>query len=313
MLLARCGCFCAVVLVGAPAQGATAVAGASLEAENSAGAESCPSAEALAARTLALGLPPSEPREKLSIQVTFRREGTDFYATLRTRGPSSGERELTDVGPTCEALAAATAVTLAVLLDLRPRENTARPVTRSAPPARPAQRKPGVFRYASLRAEQDATYGVLGPAFSLAFGGALGVRLARFEVTLGGFAFLERTFELPPGTVDVGLAGGSLGFCAAAVRTERLELGACASFLVGRFHGSGHGFYTDHEHAELWLASGIGATLAVELSRRWAVRLGLEALVPFRQQEPVVDGVGLAYDPLPVGFMLRLGPELRIF
>lgn len=293
------------------ARAATELAGATLEVENSGDAATCPDSDALRIRTLALGLPPTEPREALDIRVRFRRENGFFHATVTTAGRSSGERELTDASTTCDALAAATAVTLAVLLDLRPYEG-ARPSSKSAPAASASERgEPGLFRHAALHAHEDVAYGVLGPAFSVAFGGDARLRLSRIDVTLGGFASLERSVDLLPGTVEVGLAAGYLGFCVAALRASRLELGGCASFELGRFRGAGHGYYGNEERSALWLAGSIGATLAFELSRHWAVRLGAGMVIPFQQQEPVVNRVGRAYDAPAVGGVATLGPELR--
>jgi hypothetical protein len=200
---------------------------------------------------------------------------------------------------------------LAVLLDLRPREAPA-PATTGAPSESPATTADdGPFRHVALHARLDAAYGVLGPDFGLAYGGDARLRWGRFEFVLGGFAFAERSVELSPGSVEVGLAGGNLELCAAVAQSGRVELGACGSFLIGSFRGSGHGYYADEDDSSLWLAGELGATLALELDRHWALRLGLGVLVPFRRYSPEVDRVGVAYEAPPLALVLGFGPEFR--
>ncbi|HTQ04353.1 MAG TPA: hypothetical protein VMI54_10870 [Polyangiaceae bacterium] len=290
---------------------AAELAGATLDTESAAGAESCPSAEALKDRTLALGIPPQEPREPLLIHVAFRRDGDDFAATVRTSGRTAGERELTAAGPDCNPLAAATAVMLAVLLDLRPRESVAEPAPKPLPPAPPLKRDSSGFRHVSLGGELAGAFGLLGPAFSMVYAGDARARFSFLELALGGFGLVDREVGLPPGTVDVGLAGGDLGLCAYFWRAGRVDVAACASLALGRFHGTGQGFFIDKNGASLWIAGGLGATLGFELSRHWALRLDLDALVPFRQYRPEVELVGTAYHASPLAGTVGFGPEFR--
>jgi hypothetical protein len=310
-LLAAIACFLTSWFSSSTARAATALPGVALETERSGGAEGCPNAEALTLRILMLGIPKQEASQPLSVHVAFQRVEADFFATVRTSGRFSGTRELSAAGPTCDPLAAATAVLLALLLDLRPHETQA-PEAMNAPaepPAATGEEHP--FRYVAVHVRLDAAYGVLGPAFGLAYGGNARLRLTRFELVLGGFAFVERSVELSPGSVEVGLAGANFDICASVARSGAIDLGACASFLFGRFHGSGHGFYADEDDASPWLAGGLGATLAFELSRHWAVRLSLGMLVPFRRYNPEVDGVGVAYYSPPIAGVFGFGPEFR--
>ena len=219
-LLAAIACFFTSWFASATARAATALPGAALETESAGGAEGCPSAEALTTRILLLGVPQAEAPEPLAVHVAFRREGAEFFATVRTSGRFSGTRELSAAGPSCDPLAAATAVMLALLLDLRPRETLApeAPSARAEPPA--ATDDEGPLRHVAVHARLDAAYGVLGPAFGVAYGGNARLSITHFELVLGGFAFAERSVELSPGSVDVGLAGGNLDLCAAVVRSE---------------------------------------------------------------------------------------------
>lgn len=308
--LLAAACYAASSLVGAPACAAE-LAGATLDVENAAGAESCPGAEELERQTLALGVPPNESAEPLAIAVSFRATEAEFLAEIRTTGRTTGTRQLSAAGPSCAPLARATAVLLAVLLDLRPREAPApAPLVASRVTAPPPSR-PQPWRYLALGAHADATVGLLGPAFSMAFGGGARVRRTRFELGLSGFSLLNRRVELLPGSVEVDLWGGSLSLCTYFARSGPLEVAGCASLLAGRFHGAGSGYPTNRERASLWLAGGIGATIALELSQHWALRAGMDLAVPFQQYRPEIELVGNAYQASPVGAFLGFGPELR--
>lgn len=300
------------VFAGGPVR-ATELAGASLDVQRAAGAEDCPSSEELKLQTLALGLPPKGSAERLTVQVDFHRSEEQFVVDVRTTGRAIGTRQLDAAGPTCAPLAKATAVLLAVLLDLRPREHA--PVQEMSaaqtPPTPPPPTRPGLLRYVAFNARADIAIGLLGPAFSPALDVVARARLSRFDIGLGGFGLLNRTVELAPGTIDVGLLGGSLVVCGYWARLRALEIGACATLLAGRFHGEAHGYFTNRERASLWLAGGVGATIALELNPRWALRAGIDAILPFQSYRPEIDLVGRAYQPSPLGALLSFGPELR--
>jgi hypothetical protein len=289
---------------------ATELAGASLDVRRAAGAEDCPSANELKLQTLALGAPPKESAEPLTVQVDFHRSGAEFVVDVHTTGRAIGTRQVDAAGPTCAPLAKATAVLLGVLLDLRPRESAPVQEMLRAPTPPPPTRS-GLLHDVAFGARADVAVGLLGPAFSPALDVVARARLRRFDIGLGGFGLLNRSIELAPGTVDVGLLGGSLVVCGYWARLRALELGACATLLAGSFHGQADGYFTNRERASLWLAGGIGATLALELGPRWALRAGIDAVVPFQSYRPEIDLVGRAYRPSPVGAFVGLGPELR--
>jgi len=292
----------------------------------------------LAQRTLALGTLGASQLEALRIQVRFRRDGTTFFATVNTSGRSSGVRELSAAGPSCEPLAAATAVMLAVLLQLRPDtvvDNTAspgpvnsasEPESASSPSAaqeprrvsrvvwsRSGRREPGAWRYVALGAQAHAEFGILGAALGFGFGGNARLRVSDFELELAGFALLDRSIPMAPGRVEVGLAAASAGACGYVLRSAPTELSLCAAFLVGRFHGRGVGYETDREVTSLWLGGAAGAQLTLELSRQIALRASLAAVVPFQQAIVSVERVGQAYDASPLAAIFGFGPELRFW
>jgi hypothetical protein len=289
------------------------LAGAALQVEARPGAEDCPDAEALSRRTAAHGTPRRLESSALAIHVEFRRNDAGYEATVSTTGRTQGARELTAAGPTCDPLAAATSLVLAVLLDLRPPEEAK--VERAPPPNEPTPKKaaPSLFRYVALGPHASAAYGLLGSGPSAAFGGTTRLRLGYVEAELGGFSAVERSISYSTGFADLNLAAGSIGLCGYPnpIGTAA-ELGACAAVLVGGMRASGRGFYADDDDAALWLAGRFGVTLALPLTRHWATRLGLDVLLPFRRYSVVVDRVGAVFDPPAAAVVLTFGPEFRI-
>ncbi|HEY3498083.1 MAG TPA: hypothetical protein VGK73_25465 [Polyangiaceae bacterium] len=292
---------------------AAEVAGATIDVKRSTGAESCPDAQALEQRTLAHGRPRARDGEPLLVEVTFRPLEAGFEATVRTSGRSQGTRELAAAGPTCEPLAAATSVVLAVLLELLPHDEPVSPTARAErnPPRAPAA-SPSVFRYFAAGVRGGAAYGVLDHTFAAWLGADARVRLAHVEIELGGFVFPSRSIELAPGAVDQSLAGGSVGACGFLTRTfDTSELGACLSLSLGRLAASGTGYYKEGDSAALWIAGSLGARWLLPLGRHFALRFGLDVMVPFQKYEIEVERVGTV-ESAPLGGSVVLGPEWRI-
>jgi hypothetical protein len=298
-----------VSLIFAAQAQAAELAGAVLETASAPGAEGCPQAEALKARTLALGRPRAQPTEPLAVRVEFRREAEGFAATVHTRGRTHGTRELAAPGPTCEPLATATSVVLAVLLDLLP-PGAPEPPPTAAP--QPSSDAPPLFRHVAIGPRFGVQYGLLGTALGASFGAALGLRLASVEIEAAGFVLPERSVSLPPGVVTAQLTAGSAGACVfPSLETLPFELGGCGSLIVGRLAASGRGFYRDRDVTEPWVGGRLGAAFVVPLGKFVAVRAGLDLIIPLTQPSIVVDRVGTAYETSPLGGALTFGPELR--
>jgi hypothetical protein len=123
--------------------------------------------------------------------------------------------------------------------------------------------------------------------------------------------FPARSVELAPGVIDQSLAGGSVGACGYLTRTfDANELGACLSLSLGRLAASSTGYYADGDAAALWIAGSLGVRLLLPLGRHFALRFGLDVIVPFRQYELEVERVG-TLQSAPFGGSLLLGPEWR--
>jgi hypothetical protein len=306
------------------ARAATEIAGATIEVKSAKGAENCPDSAALREQISALGTPRGSERAPLHVAVEFLSTGSGYRAIVRTSGRTDGTRELTAEGAGCEPLAAATAVFLAVLLDLLPASEAAAPpmetlavpaelaLSRENSAPKHSTRAPSLLRYTSVGAHLIAAYGLLGPNVSESFGGEARWRFGHVEPTLGGFAGPARNIDYPPGAVAVSLAAGHVGLCGYLdSEGDRLELGACAKLLLGELRASGTGFYEDKQASSFWIAGAIGATLALPLERHWALRVGLDAVIPFRQYTLEVERVGVVFDSSALGLALAFGPEFR--
>ncbi len=92
----------------------------SLHVTREAGAEACPDESQLRAQIeAALGRPVlAEGHEAdVAVEVTIRTAGKGFSADVSAKGKRRGDRALEDPGPTCEVLAGALAITIAIMLE----------------------------------------------------------------------------------------------------------------------------------------------------------------------------------------------------
>ncbi len=109
--------------------------------ERAPGAQGCPDQPALTARVesiLGRSLGAVRGRsEGASISVRFSRTAEGYAASVRFEGPSRGERQLRDASGTCDPLAEAVSVSLALVIEKRgPTERSdARPAGLPSPPA----------------------------------------------------------------------------------------------------------------------------------------------------------------------------------
>lgn len=141
------------------------------------GAESCPDASMVRrAVSERVGRDPFNDAARTSIDAVVRRSSTGFSARFFVRGAtgeSLGTRELTSAAPTCEPIAEALALALAIVIDptvaLRPDPTTNAP--RALAPTQTTSRPPP--SRAAFRAAPEAS--PLSLSLSLSFAGALGV------------------------------------------------------------------------------------------------------------------------------------------
>lgn len=327
--------FSAFCLFGvSPAQAAD-FAGGTLTVVRDAETSDCPDEAALGAATLALGRPPAERTEGVTVSVLFQRDAFGYGAIVTTAGSQAGVREIRKPGPTCVTVAEAVSVVLAVLFDLAPPEERAvedtpepEPPPPPAPaptpppqleaPARPApRREPPRSRARELSvgigAHAAASYGLLGVAPAFAVAGAVRGGIGRWELAAGALGAPNRAVEHLDGVVHVSVVAGRLGGCGWLFPSRsRPDVAICVGLLLGRMRARGDGFDSDAPAVhDAWFAAEAGAAARFPLTRNVALRLGISLLVPSRSQTYTVAGGGTAFQSSPAAGLLEAGPELR--
>jgi hypothetical protein len=242
--------------------------------------------------------------------IGFKRTGTVFSATIRVGGTSV--RILNARGQSCAALAQATAVTLAMLVDA---DEAAEPPPLSATEPRPEPKliaAPALVMPARANSEvavglslgAAVLAGVLGPiAPALVADG--GLQVARFRIGLGALWGLPRSISLAPGSVRESLFAGTVRGCFGLAGSRRLRFDLCSGVFAGAVAGKADGFTDNLTHRRPWLVIPVELSLA-RRSGPVGWELTASALVAVVEHDFAVDNVGVAYRSSPVGGMLSL-------
>lgn len=229
---------------------------------------------------------PGALAESEGYRTTFSAEGDTLRAHIRS--DDGGTRELEAPGPDCQALADASAITLALLLDAAP------PPEEPAPPA-------------SLKLTEGAGAGLLlGTPRDVApvLLAEVGLGLARWRLGLGALWALPRRSDFGPGDVRSELLAGSARAC--FLLAPHLSL--CSGAYLGALKMRARGYTRDEEARSLWGA----APVELALDYVWAHvggELGLGALLPFQRKRFSIDGLGEAREDWPVQALF----SLRVF
>jgi hypothetical protein len=290
-------------------------------------AADCPDAPAVAAAIQQVGSDPTRrapdaEEEPLFTQVIFDRDGTGYFAEVRSTGRKTGVRVLRNGASTCAPLAEATTVVLAVLLDLLPEQNNepapAAAVIAPSPPASaapaPAHRAPPRERPLAVALGVDAGLGV--GVFEHLAVGSLGAAVrpsyGRWELGAGALLVPTRSLPFMNGHVDVALLGARLTGCAWVVSFgSRLGFAGCAGVLLAALRGQGRGFDRDFTTIQSWPVAEAGLRGRLALGDRLSVRLGVTGLLPLRRLTFSVERLAVAYETPSLGVLAEIGPELR--
>ncbi|HEU4407493.1 MAG TPA: hypothetical protein VFS43_19665 [Polyangiaceae bacterium] len=231
--------------------------------------------------------------------------------SLRTEGPrGDGERALE--ADSCEQLADAAALVLALLVRSEFERTSAPEPKRSPAPAPPA----GPRLRAALRLGALVDAGSL-PALAPGVGAAVAIARGTLGAEATGAAFFPRREQEGPrsGTGgDIGLAAGGLRACYRPFRpfAGGWDAGGCAGAEVGYVWGEGFGLANAKQGAGLWSGALAGAWVSAPLGGvPFALRLGAEGGRTLRAPYFDIEGYGRVFEPSPWFGRLGLGLEWR--
>jgi len=281
--------------------------------ERGSGAEECPDAASLIARVAAIRGRSAFP-SGASYDVSFTHTADTYTALIRGGGNAESQRVLDGRGPSCAALAQATAVTLALLFDAEmdaPPE-AAKPEPPPPPPPKLDLGEPLSSEAPRRAARVDATLalGVSGliavlQPFSPALSGDLGLRVSGFRMDLGVLWSPPQSLALAPGVVRESLVSGTARACLALVRAQREQLDLCSGLDAGVVSARASGFTRNEQETRPWLAVPLELSF-VQHSESVGWEVSAAALGALEHQDFTIDHLGPAYESPRLSGMLSL-------
>lgn len=284
--------------------------------------EGCPAGTRVVAEVdRLLGGAGARPPKPLDVIATVT---ADASAGLNVHIETAGEggtrvRELH--AASCDALADATALILALMIDpaavtsAPPPPAPPPPPPRPAPPAPPAPPPPSRHQPRFHVVAWVLADGGSLPGVSFAAEGGVAVSLGAVRLEGGAAVFPVRAAVIPerPTTGgDISLITGSVGACYGVVRGA-FEVGPCAAIELGRLHASGFGMTKPGEGNALWSAARPGVRLAWWPVARFGLALRADAAIPFERPNFVLKNVGTVpvFRSGPAAGRLGVGAEVR--
>ncbi len=295
----------------------------------------CPAADAVRAEVdRLLGPSSARPPAPIPVAAAVSRDGEGaWHVHLET--PGEGAPRVREIhGATCSAIADATALILAFMIDpaaaaAAPPSDPARlpvevrrspvevkgaPVEVKGTPAEmkgtPAEVKgtPTSFRVAALAGLDTAS--LPGLAATLGLQGSFVYGRQRFALgitLLPSRAAISTTRPTAGGDVD--LLTGSAGTCT-HFGGGMVEVGPCVGFEIGRLHASGTGVSSPGEGSTLWAAVEGGGVFSLRVFSQLAIVLRLGAAVPLLRPRFVLENVGPVFRPPAVTARGESGVEI---
>jgi hypothetical protein len=308
---------------------ASATLFAELGVVRSESAADCPDAGALSERVERIRHAPvrsskAPASDVVQVKVEFSRTAGEYSARLGFRGPKRGERELRDSSASCEALAEAVSVAIALTLDQAEEPSGAAAAT---PPAEksPAdavrsasERRADIVPPSSSESRERLGVGVMvesgaaiafGSALAWSLGGRVQGAYGGFALELGVHALLPTTTAASPGRLRTTWMFGEAALCRRWGRD--VSIGPCASFALGRVRGTGVGYEAVREADLSWLAlgAGVGAQGLIAGPLVWGVSGTL--WVPLRKLTFSVENGGVVWESSPISALVAAGIGLR--
>ena len=281
--------------------------------------EGCPTAAEVLAQVSKL-VEASRPSARAAVRaradVEKLREGR-FRVELTTMvGGKQGRRVLEE--RSCGAMAEATVLILAWMVDPSVIDASEPPLPAPAPAAPPVAKRPAPPPVAREppRREVEFLVGVEGladlgtlPDFAPGIGVGLGVRFRWFEARVRGGLWASQTTKLP------GLAAGAkfqlytVGLDACVVPWP-VDVGFCAGPELDHMQGTGFGVANPRTDGDLWLALGFGAFGRLGLVGPLAIAGGLRLMVPTDRERFGLDGLAVVHRASAVAGRANLGLEI---
>ncbi len=256
--------------------------------------------------------------ESVAADVLVEHTGERWMVSISTKraGVAAEERHL--VANTCEALADATAVILALSLVPPTDAPFAEPKARAKPfsPADVPADKTDVAQdaYAHLLAVNASLIGDALTLPSPALGGRVGVawtpNRARIELAGSYFAGQSKTTETTAAGADLTLLTVGARGCWAFLRSA-IELSPCIGADLQRIQARGYGALTSNYDTDVaWFSAAAGALARVPVTRWLALRADADLVVPLSSLQFVVEADGVVHDPTSIGIRGGIGAEV---
>ncbi len=300
---------------------------ARLRVERSEAAGDCPDAWALLLRVNRIAHRSAVVREggNVVLRVGIDHGEAGYSASLTARGARTGERDLDDAGPTCEGLAEALAVSIALLLDEEPSVPAPPPRVAPAPaalppvPTGPGHGAPLPSSVLDVLVFESA--GVVGPS-TFGVEGNADFRVTP-RLTLGGgvFALIDDTRRFGPGALHMSLVAIRANACFTFRLADASIGGALCGFpALGSIIATGRGFDQDRTASQPWFALGAGAVADGPIIGPLGLVTRLDLVVPVLRPSFVVEDLGAAppgasgtaFRTSPVGVSLGVGVRAQI-
>lgn len=242
-------------------------------------------------------------------------QGTTWQVEIETGSKPQVRRRLLEA-ESCAALADATALIVALMIDPKAVEEIAcpspPPPSRPAPPSQELPDSPNRF---SLGLVGTASLGIL-PSLDAGVGGSLGLLRGSWRFELQGSYGLRRdqtvavpSLERAHGTFNY--LGGSAGVCR-DLGSRRVNIGPCTEVAFGILSAQGYGVTQGIPAKTPWLGFGLGGFLAIEASQHVTFPLHAGLLVPVTRPEFIIEHVqGRVFHGPPIGAYAALGVELH--
>jgi hypothetical protein len=245
----------------------------------------------------------------IEAEIAFDRTVERLRAKVRLGGAKTGERELTDTGPSCAPLAQSVAITLVLLADHGPES----PMVSAPSAAMESVPPPSAWRAGRVSAVGGTGLGLVSTVAGTLSVGMFAERRSGWGLAGGVFFVAPRRTSFPPGEVRVWLLAAEAQLCRAAGGDHRMSLAACVGGAGGYLAAQGFGYPTSRATGFPWFAANARLALGGPIVGRLRWLAQAEVLVPLRRQTFSIDALGTAWESRPVGGRLELGAELSLW